>query len=67
MFLSKNHVQHSKDKHIEIRIHFIRDCLEKKLIELMQVPTNLQLADLFTKSTCLVAMSQADDGFSSNS
>ena len=31
MFLSKNHVQHSTAKHIEIRIHFIRDCVEKKV------------------------------------
>ena len=50
MFLSKNHVQHSKAKHIEILIHFIRDCVEKKLIKLVQVPTDLQLADLFTKA-----------------
>ena len=50
MFFSKNHVQHSKAKHIEIRIHFIRDYVEKKLIELVQVPTKLQLADLFTKA-----------------
>ena len=50
MFLSKNHVQHSKAKHIETHIHFIRDCAEKKLIELVQVPTDLQLADIFTKA-----------------
>ncbi|KAD4180306.1 hypothetical protein E3N88_28897 [Mikania micrantha] len=30
----KNPVQHSKTKHIDIRIHFIRDCFERKLIHL---------------------------------
>ncbi|GJT99096.1 putative ribonuclease H-like domain-containing protein [Tanacetum coccineum] len=29
----KNHVAHSRTKHIEIRFHFIRDCYEKRLIE----------------------------------
>ena len=30
----KNPVQHSKTKHIHIKIHFIRDCYERKLIHL---------------------------------
>ncbi|GKD95514.1 putative ribonuclease H-like domain-containing protein, partial [Tanacetum coccineum] len=29
----KNHVAHSRTKHIKIRFHFIRDCYEKRLIE----------------------------------
>ncbi|KAD4180341.1 hypothetical protein E3N88_28932 [Mikania micrantha] len=46
----KNPVQHSKTKHIDIRIHFIRDCFERKLIHLENVHTDDNLADLFTKS-----------------
>ncbi|KAD7117240.1 hypothetical protein E3N88_04508 [Mikania micrantha] len=45
----KNPVQHSKTKHIDIRIHFIRDCFERKLIHLEKVHTDDNLADLFTK------------------
>ncbi|KAJ9538527.1 hypothetical protein OSB04_031260 [Centaurea solstitialis] len=45
-----NPVKHSKTKHIEIRFHFIRDCSEKKLIQVLKVHTDYQLADLFTKS-----------------
>ena len=45
----KNPVQHSKTKHIDIKIHFIRDCYERKLIHLEQVHTNANVADLFTK------------------
>ena len=30
--ISKNPVQHSKTKHIEIRYHFIRDLVERKIV-----------------------------------
>ena len=45
-----NLVKHSKTKHIEIRFHFIRDCNEKNLIQVLKVHTNNQFADLFTKA-----------------
>ncbi|KAJ9558487.1 hypothetical protein OSB04_013101 [Centaurea solstitialis] len=45
-----NPVKHSKTKHIEIRFHFIRDCNEKKLIQVLKVHTDNQFADLFTKA-----------------
>ncbi|GJX57710.1 hypothetical protein Tco_0287607 [Tanacetum coccineum] len=32
----KNPVAHSRTKHIEIRFHFIRDCYEKRLIEVIK-------------------------------
>ncbi|KAI3770547.1 hypothetical protein L6452_01683 [Arctium lappa] len=45
-----NPVKYSKTKHIEIRYHFIRDCNEKKLIQVAKVHTDNQFADLFTKA-----------------
>nr|GEY04305.1 putative ribonuclease H-like domain-containing protein [Tanacetum cinerariifolium] len=45
----KNPVYHSKTKHIEIRHHFIRDCYEKKLINVNHIHTDDNLADLLTK------------------
>ncbi|KAJ9567388.1 LOW QUALITY PROTEIN: hypothetical protein OSB04_003354 [Centaurea solstitialis] len=45
-----NPVKHSKTKHIEIKYHFIRDCNEKKLIQVLKVHTDDQYADLFTKA-----------------
>nr|GEW98240.1 putative ribonuclease H-like domain-containing protein [Tanacetum cinerariifolium] len=45
----KNHVYHSKSKHIEIRHHFIRDCYEKKLINVDHIHTDEKVADLLTK------------------
>ncbi|GJZ88631.1 putative ribonuclease H-like domain-containing protein [Tanacetum coccineum] len=45
----ENPVQHSKTKHIEIRHHFIRDCNAKKLIQIVKIHTDYNVADLFTK------------------
>ncbi|PKA62608.1 Retrovirus-related Pol polyprotein from transposon TNT 1-94 [Apostasia shenzhenica] len=47
--LTKNPIQHSRTKHIEIRYHFIRDHVEKGDIALDYVSTDFQLADIFTK------------------
>ncbi|KAL0551317.1 hypothetical protein IC582_010403 [Cucumis melo] len=47
--ISKNPVQHSRTKHINIRRHFIRELVEDKAIRLDHIRTNLQLADIFTK------------------
>ncbi|GJX89250.1 retrovirus-related pol polyprotein from transposon TNT 1-94 [Tanacetum coccineum] len=41
---------HSKTKHIDIRYHFIKEHVEKGIVELYFVKTEYQLADLFTKA-----------------
>ncbi|GKB44512.1 ribonuclease H-like domain-containing protein [Tanacetum coccineum] len=46
----ENLVQHSKTKHIEIRHHFIRDCNAKKLIQMVKIHTDYNVADLLIKS-----------------
>ncbi|KAI3808072.1 hypothetical protein L1987_24014 [Smallanthus sonchifolius] len=48
--ITKNPVQHSKTKHIGIKYHFIRDCFENKLIDVVQINTDFQKADLYTKA-----------------
>ena len=47
--LTKNPVQHSRTKHIEIRHHFIRDHVQKGDVVIEFVDTSKQLADIFTK------------------
>lgn len=47
--ISKNPVQHSRTKHIDIRHHFIRDLVEEKIICLEHISTENQLADILTK------------------
>ncbi|GKB33628.1 putative ribonuclease H-like domain-containing protein [Tanacetum coccineum] len=46
----KNPVFHSKTKHIEIRHHFIRDSNEKKLIQMIKIHTDKNVANLLTKA-----------------
>ncbi|GJZ17411.1 putative ribonuclease H-like domain-containing protein [Tanacetum coccineum] len=46
----KNPVFHSKTKHIAIRHHFIRDAYEKKLIQVLMIHTDDNVADLLTKA-----------------
>ena len=46
--ISKNPVQHSRTKHIEIRHHFIRELVEDGTITLEFIHTNDQKADLLT-------------------
>jgi hypothetical protein len=47
--VAKNPMLHSKTKHKEVRYHFLRDNVEKRKISLIHVPTQDQLADIFTK------------------
>ncbi|GJT70897.1 retrovirus-related pol polyprotein from transposon TNT 1-94, partial [Tanacetum coccineum] len=46
----KNPVYHFETKHIEIRHHFIRDSYEKKLIEMVKIYIDHNVADLLTKA-----------------
>ncbi|GJW98721.1 hypothetical protein Tco_0180529 [Tanacetum coccineum] len=71
----KNPVYYSKTKHIEIRHHFIRDCYEKKLINVDHIHTDDNVADLLTNAfdmgrfqylVCLSLKSTGFNEFSSN-
>nr|GEY34013.1 hypothetical protein [Tanacetum cinerariifolium] len=46
----KNPVFHSKTKHIKIRHHFITDAYEKKLIYVLKIHNDDNVADLLTKA-----------------
>ncbi|GKA65650.1 hypothetical protein Tco_0765357 [Tanacetum coccineum] len=48
--ISCNPVQHSKTKHIDIQYHFIKEHVEKGIVEIYFVGTEYQLANLFTKA-----------------
>jgi hypothetical protein len=48
--LSQNPVHHERSKHIDIRFHFIRECIEEGKVEVDHIQTEKQLADILTKS-----------------
>nr|GEX53037.1 Gag-Pol polyprotein [Tanacetum cinerariifolium] len=48
--ISCNHVQHSGTKHVDVRYHFIKEKVEKGIVELFFIRTEYQSADLFTKA-----------------
>ena len=48
--LAKNPIFHEKSKHIRIKYHFTRDCLEDGSIKASHIATTDQLADILTKS-----------------
>ncbi|GJV25226.1 putative ribonuclease H-like domain-containing protein [Tanacetum coccineum] len=45
----KNPVAHSRTKHIKIRFHFIKDYYKKRLIEVIKIHTDSNVANLLTK------------------
>ena len=48
--LTKNPIFHGHSKHIHMRYHFIRECVEDGLIEVEHVPGDRQKADILTKA-----------------
>nr|GFA64755.1 retrovirus-related Pol polyprotein from transposon TNT 1-94 [Tanacetum cinerariifolium] len=46
--ISYNPVYHSCSKHIDIKYHFIKEKVEKGIVELFFIGTEYQLADMFT-------------------
>jgi hypothetical protein len=48
--LSKNPLHHDRSKHIDMRYHFVHDCVERGEVDIDHVSTNDQLADILTKA-----------------
>ena len=48
--LMKNPVFHGRSKHIDIRFHFIRECIENGEITVKHVCSRAQKADILTKA-----------------
>ena len=47
--LSKDNKFHARTKHIDIRYHFIREAVEDNKIHMSYIPTDENVADIFTK------------------
>jgi hypothetical protein len=48
--IGENDVQHERTKHIDIKYHYIRENIYNNEIKLVYMPSDQQLADVFTKA-----------------
>ena len=44
-----NGVINRRSKHIDVKYRFVHDLVRKKIVKLEYCPTNIQIADVFTK------------------
>jgi len=47
--ISKNYIITNKIKHVDIKLHFIKELIGRKELIVKYCPTNLMIADIFTK------------------
>jgi hypothetical protein len=47
--VSKNHVLHSKTKHIPIKYHFLKEQVTNGIVQLNYIPSKEHMVDIFTK------------------
>ncbi|XP_025693090.1 uncharacterized mitochondrial protein AtMg00810-like [Arachis hypogaea] len=50
VLLAANPILHSKSKHFEIDLHFVRDFVNSKAIQVSHIPGSVQVADILTKA-----------------
>jgi hypothetical protein len=48
--VSKNPVLHEKQKHVDIKYHYVKECIAEGRIQVRYLGTSLMLADLLTKA-----------------
>ena len=59
--LAKNPIQHQRSKHIDVKYHFIRGEVQKGFVNLVYVPSEKNLADVFTKAMTNVKLKNFSD------
>ena len=47
--LTENPIFHDRSKHIDMRYHYIRDLVQRKIVKLQYIATRKQVADILTK------------------
>lgn len=47
--VSMNPVQHDRTKHVEMKYHYVREMVQRRVVELRYVPMDEQIVDVLTK------------------
>ena len=50
--LATNAMTTTRTKHIDIKYHFVRQCVQREQVKIIWVPTNEMVADILTKFSC---------------
>lgn len=58
LHLCKNPTHHKKSKHIDIKLHFIRNEVSKGVIRIVKIYTNDNLSDMLTKVVSVAKFSK---------
>ena len=48
--ISKNPCLHEKQKHVDVKYHYVRECVLESRIRIQYLRTDLMLADILTKA-----------------
>ena len=48
--VSKNGIKGERTKHVDVKYHFVTDCIDEGAVQLKWIPTREQQADIFTKA-----------------
>jgi hypothetical protein len=59
--IAQNPVGHARTKHIDIKYHYVRECVQNGIVRLEYCPTEDMLADFLTKSISKVRFEKIRD------
>ena len=54
--LANNPVHHKRSKHIDMKYHYVRLEIKNGFVELIYIPTDNNVADVFTKPVTIVKL-----------
>ena len=59
VYLTKNNVFHKRTKHVDVRLHFIRDIIASGRVEIKKIATEVNPANILTKVIPVEKLRQA--------